>query len=127
VGVVVLVTGVRLAVLAEVCVMAYSALVASALDVGKVLLVLAERTIAVDAVMAATAGEGLSEGLVDGHEAVTRVNDLGALQALRAVVPVGTIQTLVADTVDELVASIAHCIVACVAARVAKCVAQSGE
>ena len=124
---VVLVAGVRLAVLAEVCVVAYSALVASTLDVGKVLLVLAKGPIAVDAVVTATAGKRLGKGFIDRHEAVTRVDDLSALQALRAVVPVGAIQALVADTIDELVASITHCIVACVAARVAKCVAQSGE
>jgi hypothetical protein len=55
VGVVVLVAWVRFAVLAEVGIMAHSALVARTLDVREVLLVLAKRSIAIDTVVTATA------------------------------------------------------------------------
>jgi hypothetical protein len=53
-SVVVLVAWVRLAVLAKVRIVAHGALVADTLNVREVLLVLAQRTIAVDAIMTAT-------------------------------------------------------------------------
>jgi hypothetical protein len=58
-SVVVLVAGVCLAVLAEVCVVTDSTLVAYSLDIGKVLLARAKRSIAVDAVMAVGATQRL--------------------------------------------------------------------
>lgn len=54
-SVVVLVAWVRLAVLAKVCIVAHGALVADTLNVREVLLVLAQRSIAVDAIMTASA------------------------------------------------------------------------
>jgi hypothetical protein len=55
---------------------------------------------------------------------VTRVDDLGALRTLRAVIPVRAVQALVADTIDELVAAIADGRVASVPAWCAKGVSQ---
>ena len=116
VGVVVPIARMGLAVLAEVGVVADSALVSDALNVRQVLLVLAQRSIAVDAVVAVAGVERLGQRLVDGHEAMTGVDELGVLDALRAEVPVGAVQALVADAVDELVAAIADSRVADIAA-----------
>jgi hypothetical protein len=55
------------------------------------------------------------------------MDDLGTLQALRAVIPVWAVQTLVAYTVDELVTAIANSVVARVSAWVAKSIAQSRQ
>jgi hypothetical protein len=118
-GVVVPVAWVRLAVLAEVGVMAHGALVANTLNVRGVLTV-AKGTIAVDAVVAVTAIERLGERIIDGHEAVARMNVLGALDTIRAVVPIWAVEALVADTVDELIAAIANGGVANVSPRVAE-------
>lgn len=88
---VVLVAGVRFAVLAEIGVVANSALVARALNVREILLILAQRSVAVDAIVTAAARKWLSERLVDRDEAVTRVNDISTLQALGTIVPVWTV------------------------------------
>lgn len=58
---------------------------------------------------------------------MARMDDLGILQALRAVVPVWAVQALMTHTVDELVAAIANSIVACVSAWVAQSVAQGRQ
>lgn len=58
---------------------------------------------------------------------MTWMDDLGTLQALRAVIPVWAVQTLVAYTVDELVTAIANSVVARVSAWVAKSIAQSRQ
>jgi hypothetical protein len=55
------------------------------------------------------------------------MDDLGTLQALRAVIPVWAVQTLVAYTIDKLVTAIANSVVARVPARVAKSIAQSRQ
>jgi hypothetical protein len=122
--VVVLVARVRFAALAEVRVVADSALVADALNVWQVLAVFAERPIAVDAVVASWGSKRLWQRLIYGDEAVTRVDDLGALRALRAVIPVRAVQALVADTIDELVAAIADGRVASVPAWCAESMSQ---
>lgn len=72
----------RLAVLAEVGVMAHGALVANALDVGSLSRLLAKRTVAVDAVVPCGNSTGLWQRLVDLNEAVVRMVVLGALDAL---------------------------------------------
>lgn len=77
--------------------------------------------------MAVAGKDGLCQGLVDGHEAMAGVDILGALDAVSAEVPVGTVQALVANAVDELLAPIADCGVANIAAGVAQDVSQSRE
>lgn len=124
---VVLVAWVRFAILAEVGVVAHSALEACTLNVREVLFVLTQRSIAVDTVMTATARHRLGERLVDWDEAVTGVDNLGTLQALRAVVPVWAVQALVADAVDELVTAVTNSVVACITAGVAERIAQSRQ
>jgi hypothetical protein len=57
--------------------------------------------------------------LVKGHEVVMRVDELGVLETVRAVIPVWAVQALVADTVDVLVAAIADSTVMNVHARTA--------
>lgn len=106
-SVVVLIAWMSLAVLAKVGVVADSALVAGAFNVRQVLFVLAERTVAVDAVVAITAVERLSKRLIDRDEAVARMNELGILDAVGAIIPVWAVQALVTNTVDKLVAAIA--------------------
>lgn len=102
-GAVVAVRGDCLAVGTEIRVMADCALVPNTLDVRLALLVLAERSIAVDAIVADDRGAGFWQGFVDGNEAMLRVDELGALDASGAVVPVRAVEALVADAVDELV------------------------
>lgn len=70
--------------------------------------------------MAVAAVKRLSKRLKDGHETVARVNDFGALDTVRAVIPVGAVQALMANTIDELVATIANSGMANVPARVAE-------
>jgi hypothetical protein len=118
---------VGLAVGTEVGVMADSTLVSDAFNVGKPILVFAERTITEDAVVAIAAAYRLSQRLIDGNEAVRRVDELGALDALGAEVPVGAVQALVAHTVNELLAAIADGRVADIAASIAQEVGKSGH
>ena len=109
---VVLVAGMRFAVLAEIGIVANSALVARTLNIREVLLVLAQRSIAVDAIVTAAARKWLGERLVDRDEAMTRVNDVSTLQALGTVIPVWAVQALVTDAIDELVTAVTNCRVA---------------
>jgi hypothetical protein len=117
--------GMGLAVCAEISVIADRALKADALDVRLLLLVLAEGTIAVDANVAVAAGNRLSQWLIDGDEAMSRMYVLGALDALGTEVPVRAVQTLVADTVDELLTSIADSGVSYITTSIAEKVGQS--
>lgn len=114
-----------LAVGAKVRVVAHGALEADTFNVRLVLLILAKRTIAVDAKVAVDTSWGFSQRFVDGNKAVSRVNVFGALDTLCAEIPVGAVQALVADAVDELLASIADRRVTNIAASIAKEVAQS--
>jgi hypothetical protein len=72
----------------EVSVIAYSALVTDALNIGEDILVLAEGTITVDTNVASTNCDWLGQGLVDGHKTVSRVGRLCGLDALGTEVPV---------------------------------------
>ena len=119
-GVVVPIRGVSLAVGAEVGVMAHSTLVSGALDIRYAILVLTERTVTVDTIVAVAAAHRLGQGLVDRDKAMSRVDELGALDTLGAEVPVGAVEALVAHTIDELLAPIANSGVAHVPARIAK-------
>ena len=105
---VVLVARVSLAILAEVGVMANSALVANALNIRQVLLVGAERPIAIDAVVAVTSVERLGQGFVNWNKAVAGVDELGVLDAVGTIVPVGAVQAFMADAIDELVTAVAY-------------------
>jgi hypothetical protein len=102
-SVVVLVGGVCLAIGTEIRIVADGALVADTLNVGSIILVLAQRAIAVDPAVAGSPGRAHREGIVNGDEAVMRVRRAGLLDALGAVVPVRAVQALVADTIDVLV------------------------
>lgn len=114
-----------LAVGTEVGVMAHGTLVSSAFDIRYAVLVLAERTVTVDTIVAVAAAHRLRKGLVNGNESVSGVDELGALDALGAEVPVGAVQALVAHAVDELLATIADSGVADVSASIAKEVSKS--
>jgi len=77
-------------------------------------------TVAANAEMDRTANStaaDLRERLVDGDEAVIRVNKLGIHNAVSAVIPVGAVEALVADASDVPVATIADGVVALVTAR----------
>jgi hypothetical protein len=127
VSVVVPVAWVGLAVLAEIGVVADSALVADTFDIRQALFVLAQWTVAVNAVVTVTAVERLSQGLVDGHKAMARMDVLSILDAIWAVIPVWAVQTFVTDAIDEPVAAVADSWVTNVSPRVAKEVSQSGK
>jgi hypothetical protein len=58
---------------------------------------------------------------------MTGVDDLGALNTFRAVVPVRAVQALVTNTVDELVAAVADCRMACIPAGRAQSIGQGRQ
>lgn len=105
---VVLVVGIGFAVGAEVSIVANSALVTHALDIA--VLVLAERAIAVDTNVFRLIRVASSswDGLVMGSEFMLRMNELGVLNTFGAVVPIGAVEALVADTENWLVTAIAQ-------------------
>jgi hypothetical protein len=70
------------AILAKIGVVANSTLVADALNVRQVFPVLAQRTVAVDAIVTVPAVERLRQGFVDGHETMARVDVFGALDTI---------------------------------------------
>lgn len=72
----------RLAVLAEVGVMAHGALVANALDVGLFAWLLAKRTVAVDTIMPYGNSTRLRQWLVNLNEAMKRMVGPSVLEAL---------------------------------------------
>jgi hypothetical protein len=82
VSVIVPIARMSFAVLAEIGVVANGTLVADALDVRQVLPVLAQRTVAVDAIVTVATVERLCQGFVDGHETMARVDVLGALDTI---------------------------------------------
>lgn len=107
-GLVVFVVRIGLAVGAEVCVVANSALVTHALDVA--VLVLAERAITVDTnvLRLVRVASGSWDGFVMGCESMMRVIELGVLDTFRAVIPIRAVHALVADTEDWLITAIAQ-------------------
>ena len=91
-----------LAVGAEVRVVAHRTLVADTFNIRDILLVFAERTIAVDSVMPRGGGVWLGKWFVDGHKPMAGMDELGGLDTFRAEVPIGAVEALVAHAVDEL-------------------------
>jgi hypothetical protein len=80
----------------------------------------AQRAITGDAEMSSTRGgaEGsVSQGFVNGDEAMARVNEASVSNAVRAIVPVRTVETLVTNTSDVFVAAIADSIVQNITSR----------
>ncbi len=103
--------------------MADGALVSVALDEGLHSTAgVAERTIAVDAVVAGLGSVGprqdrkIIERIVDRDKSVTWMNEASIRVASRAEVPVRAVKALVADTVDVLITSVTNSIVASVSA-----------
>jgi hypothetical protein len=96
--------GIRLAISAEVGIVADGALETDTLDV--VMLVLAKRAVTVYADVAGREAARCWNGLIESHESMHRMHEFCVLDALRAVVPVGAVETLVADTKDCLIAAI---------------------
>jgi len=109
-GLVVRVGWARLARSAEVGVMADSALITITSDIGS--RARAQRTIAahsvMDSLVSGTEPEvaGTLNRLVQGNEPVAGVDERGVHLTARAVIPIGTIQALVADALDGLVTTI---------------------
>lgn len=99
---VVLVIRVCFAVCTKVRIVAHSALVANAPDVRLSGLIIAQRSIAEDAVVNAAGCWGHLEVLVHGNETVAGVNQVLVLEALPAVVPIWAVQALVAHAKDGL-------------------------
>jgi hypothetical protein len=126
-GVIVLVARMGLAVLAEIGVVTDGTLVADTLNVRQILLVFAKRPVTINAIVTVGAAHWLSQRLIDWNKAVARVDELGVLDTLGAVVPIGTVQTLVANAINELVAAITDGRVANIPPRVAQEIGQSGK
>ena len=97
---VVSISGECLAVGTEVSVVAHGALVSIASDV--VSLVFAERTITTNVLMRHRTTNGTGDVLVDRRKTVTGMDMAGALDTGIAVIPVGAVQALVANTIDVL-------------------------
>jgi len=125
--VVMLVCWERLAVGAEVGVMTHGAFVTNTLDILQDIPVLAERAIAVDTVVAGARAPGLGQGLINGHEAVSRVGRLDVNDAFSTVIPIGAVQALVACPIDELFAAIANSGMTHVPTSVAEDTCKSGK
>ena len=87
----------------EVGVIAHSTLVTNAVNVTLVLLLFAQRSIAVNAIVVEVETAWFLQRIVDRHESVDWVNEWSVLDTLRAEIPIGAIQTLVADAEDELI------------------------
>ena len=122
-GLIMWVGGAGLAVCTKIGIVANSALVAISLDVGLVTIVLvAERSIAVDTVVARLAcvwsnNQGdIVERLINRDESVATVDERCIWHASRAEIPVWAVETLVADAIDVLVTTIADSVVSFVAA-----------
>ena len=95
-----------LTVAAEVGVMANGTLVPDTRNV--LTLVLAKRSVAVDANVASESHVWLRDGVVDGGKTVSWMNMSSGLDTVGAKVPIGAVETLVTDSADCLVASIAN-------------------
>ena len=94
---------------AEVGIMAYSTLIAVSNNIRG--LVAAERSVAVDAIVASLAklsSTGIADWFVNGDKAMAGVDEAGIDNACRAIVPVGTVEALVTDTKDVLLALVWH-------------------
>lgn len=112
--------GISFAVGAEVKVIADSALVTNSTNVGRVGIVTgAQGTVTADTNVnrrrASPANVG--ESFISRHETVAWVSEVAVLVAIRAVVPVRAVQTLVTDTCNVLVAAIAESVMDLVTAR----------
>jgi hypothetical protein len=106
VGAVVVVSWESLATGTEVAVITDSTLVANAADVALSSLVLAQRTVAEDAIVDFMLTRGLTNSIINLDEPVTRVVLRCCSNALRAEIPVGTSQALVADANNTLVTAV---------------------
>jgi hypothetical protein len=95
-----------LAARTEVGVITDSALVANSVDVTLGRLVLAQWTIAEDAIMDLMLTSRFTDGIVNLHESMTRVALGSSQDALRAEVPIGAGQALVTNTNDALVTAV---------------------
>ena len=115
-----------LAVGAEVGIVTYSALVPVSHDVwkGGGTRGRAQRAVAADAIMGRTiqcadsSAAGRLQLLIDGHEAMVRVNEWSVGNASGAIIPVGAIKALVTDALDLFIATVANGVVGLATARV---------
>jgi len=108
----------------EIGIVADSTLVSITLDISlNPVIVVAKRTIAVDAmvtslaVVSARYGSDIVERLVDRDEAVAWVDKVGIWNADGAKVPIWAVEALMPDTIDVLITSVADSIVPSVATR----------
>ena len=112
--------GTGFAVGAEVQVGTNSTLVPDSTDISRVgASIRAERSITANAHVdrLRRTSSNVSELIIDGYEAMTRMDEIGILNAMAAEVPVRAVKALVADTRDVPVATIADSMVNLVTAR----------
>jgi len=100
---VMLVAWASFAVATEVGVIAHSTLITNAVNVALILLLFAQRSVTVNAIVMEVETAWFLQRIVDRYEPVDWVDEWSVLNTLRAEIPIGAIQTLVADTEDELV------------------------
>ncbi len=91
-----------LAIGTEIGVMAHSALVAVANNVGLVDLALAERTVTEDAVVLLVAARRWCHDFIDWNETVPWVDMASTLDASGAKVPIRTVHAFMANAIDVL-------------------------
>lgn len=114
-----------LAIRAKVRIVTNDTLVANAFNVRLLRLRSACNAIAVDAVVFGAGSGAERDRLIERGEAVTRMGDSGLLDALAAVIEVGTIEALVTDTVDVRITAITGSVMTNVAAGIKERLFQS--
>ena len=120
-GPVVKIGGTSLATGAEVGIVAYGTLVAVSDNVRG--LAIAKRSIAVDTMVASlveVSNTDLTNWLIYGNKAMSWVDERGIVNTSGAVIPIWTVEALVADTIDVLVTAVTYGMMACVPAWLEK-------
>jgi hypothetical protein len=98
----VLVDGTSLASGAKVGIVAHGTLVPVPDDVGSSIFGIADRSIAINTVMFVSASRWGINRFINRDEAVSRVYEASIRNAIRAVIPIGAVETLVANAIDRL-------------------------
>jgi len=117
----VLVDGASLAIGTKVGIVAHGTLVPVPDDVGSSTFVLTEGPIAVNTIVLASASRWGFNRLINGDEAMSRVYEASIRDAIRAVIPVGAVEALMANAIDRLIAAIADGIMVEIPTRAKEC------
>lgn len=115
--------GITLAAGAEIGIVADGTFEAIASDVALTPIIVAKRSIAIDAVVTRFAMKDTSEtgkvtqSLINRHKSMLRMNGICVWETCRTEIPIRAVQALVADSIDVLVTSVTNGVVAHISAR----------